>query len=132
MRTRVADAGLACACGSTRTYAACCGPWHAGAPAPDAEALMRSRYAAYVLRLVDYLRATWAPETCPVTLDLGPPGLKWLGLHVKRYVPIDDDHATVEFVARSKVGGRAQRLHERSRFERRAGRWLYVDGDLFN
>ena len=91
---------------------------------------MRSRYAAYVLRLVDYLRATWASETCPVTLDLGPRGLEWLGLHVKRYVPIDDDHATVEFVARSKVGGRAQRLHERSRFERRVGRWVYVDGDL--
>ena len=90
---------------------------------------MRSRYSAYVLGLTDYLRATWASETCPAELDPDPPGLKWLGLDVKRHVRIDADHATVEFVARSKLGGRAHRLHERSRFERREGRWVYVDGE---
>ena len=42
----------------------------------------------------------------------------------------DADHASVEFVARSKLGGRAQRLHETSRFVREDGRWYYVDGDL--
>ena len=42
----------------------------------------------------------------------------------------DAEHATVEFVARSKQGGRAQRLHEASRFVREQGRWYYVDGDL--
>jgi SEC-C motif-containing protein len=36
----------------------------------------------------------------------------------------------VEFVARNKLGGRAWRHHETSRFERVGGRWLYVDGDL--
>jgi SEC-C motif-containing protein len=120
----------ACDCGSGRAYAACCGPLHAGAPAPDAEALMRSRYAAYVRGLVPYLRATWAPETCPADLGADPPGLKWLGLELKRHRVLDADHATVEFVARSKRAGRAHRLHETSRFERREGRWLYVDGDL--
>lgn len=40
------------------------------------------------------------------------------------------DHASVEFVARSKLGGRAERLHEISRFVREDGRWFYVDGDL--
>jgi SEC-C motif-containing protein len=120
----------ACDCGSGRPYAACCGPLHAGAPAPDAEALMRSRYVAYVQDRLDYLRATWAPETCPAELEPGPPGLRWLGLEVRRHLRQDDTHATVEFVARSKLGGRAHRLHERSRFERRSGRWLYVAGDL--
>ena len=122
-----------CPCGSGRTYVACCGRWHAGAShlaAPDAEALMRSRYSAYVLALSDYLRATWAPETCPADLPPDPPGLRWLGLEVRRHVVLDATHATVEFVARSKLGGRAQRLHETSRFERRDGRWLYVDGDV--
>lgn len=121
---------MTCDCGSGRTYTNCCGPLHAGAAAPDAEALMRSRYVAYVRGLTDYLRATWAPETCPADLGADPPGLKWLGLQVKRHEPIDADHATVEFVARSKLGGRAHRLHERSRFERRLGRWMYVAGDL--
>lgn len=119
-----------CPCGRPLDYAACCGRWHAGAPAPDAETLMRSRYTAYVRGLDDYVRATWAPETCPPAIEPDPPGLRWLGLDVKRHRVIDADHATVEFVARSKLGGRAHRLHELSRFERRDGRWLYVDGDL--
>ncbi|GAB4035688.1 MAG: YchJ family metal-binding protein [Rubrivivax sp.] len=123
------DPATPCPCGSGRAHAACCGPLLAGAPAPDAEALMRSRYVAYVLDRIDHLRATWAPETCPADLAPSPPGLRWLGLEVKRHVPLDDTHATVEFVARSKLGGRAHRLHETSRFERRGGRWLYVDGE---
>lgn len=121
---------MSCDCGSGHPYDACCGPLHAGAPAPDAEALMRSRYAAYVRGRLDHLRATWAPETCPADLAADPPGLKWLGLEVKRHHVIDGEHATVEFVARSKLGGRAHRLHELSRFERRHGRWMYVAGDL--
>ncbi|HMR70993.1 MAG TPA: YchJ family metal-binding protein, partial [Rubrivivax sp.] len=48
----------------------------------------------------------------------------------RRRRTIDAAHAEVEFVARSKLGGRAQRLHETSRFERRDGRWVYVDGTL--
>lgn len=91
---------------------------------------MRSRYSAYVLRLVPYLLETWHPRTRPAALDADPPGLRWLGLQVRAHRCLDADHAEVEFVARCKVGGRAQRLHERSRFERVDGRWFYVDGDV--
>jgi len=91
---------------------------------------MRSRYSAFVLGLTDYLLASWHPRTRPAVLDAEPPGLRWLGLEVRQHRPIDAQHATVEFVARSKLGGRAHRLHERSRFEREQGRWYYVDGDL--
>ena len=119
-------------------YADCCGRWHAGPQhlqAPDAEALMRSRYSAYVLGLADYLQATWHPDTRPATLNLNEPGLRWLGLAVKRHARLDDTHALVEFVARSKLGGKAHRLHETSRFEHgtaagEPARWLYVDGEL--
>ena len=122
-----------CPCGSGNTYAACCGRWHAGAlclKAPDAEALMRSRYSAYVLDLRDYLLATWHASTRPAALQAAEPGLRWLGLDVRRHHAADADHATVEFIARSKLGGRAHRLHETSRFKREGGRWFYVDGDL--
>jgi len=91
---------------------------------------MRSRYSAYVLGLTDYLLATWHPRTRPALLDPKEPALRWLGLDIKRHVVADENHATVEFVARSKLGGRAQRLHETSRFERLQGRWLYVDGEV--
>jgi SEC-C motif-containing protein len=57
---------------------------------------------------------------------------KWLGLDVKRHEQQDADHAIVEFVARYKVNGRAQRLHEVSRFVREAGHWYYRDGELSN
>ena len=120
---------LLCPCGSGAPYAACCGRWHAGEPAPTAEALMRSRYSAFTMNLVPYLLQTWHASTRPATLDEPPPGLKWLGLEVRR-AQEDGDRATVEFISRSKLGGRAARLHETSRFVREDGRWTYVDGDL--
>lgn len=122
-----------CPCGSGSSYAGCCGRWHAGAQylqAPDAQALMRSRYSAFVLGLVPYLLETWHPRTRPAALEPNEPGLRWLGLQVKRHEVLDAAHAAVEFVARSKLGGRAHRLHEISRFTREDGRWFYVDGDL--
>ncbi len=122
-----------CPCGSSRAYASCCGPWHAGPQhlqAPDALALMRSRYGAYVLGLADYLRDTWHPSTCPADLQDHDPALRWLGLEVRRFLITDAEHATVEFVARSKRAGKAQRLHETSRFVREGGRWFYLDGEL--
>lgn len=110
-------------------YDACCGRLHGGSPARTAEALMRSRYSAFVHDRLDYLLATWHPSTRPASLTPNPPGLKWLGLEVRHHTVIDADHATVEFVARHKLGGRAERLHEISRFVREAGRWFYVDAD---
>lgn len=122
---------LPCPCGRARAYTDCCGPLHDGTRiAASAEDLMRSRYAAYVLDRRDYLRATWHPSTRPPDLPPPEPGLRWLGLELRRHTPVDADHATVEFVARSKWGGRAQRLHEVSRFVREGGRWFYLDGDL--
>lgn len=118
-----------CPCGRALDVAACCGRYlGTGLPAPDAESLMRSRYTAFVLGDVVHLLATWHAGQRPASLELDP-GVKWLGLEVKLHHPIDADHAEVEFVARSRVHGRGQRLHERSRFVREGGWWLYVDGD---
>jgi SEC-C motif-containing protein len=91
---------------------------------------MRSRYSAYVLGNLDYLRDTWHASTRPATLEPLPPALRWLGLDVRRHVALDADQAIVEFVARSQLNGRATRLHETSRFMRESGRWYYVDGDV--
>ena len=91
---------------------------------------MRSRYSAYVKGLCDYLLDTWHPRTRPPRIEPDTPGLRWLGLAVQRSGNQDADHATVTFVARSKLRGRAHRLHETSRFERVDGRWLYVDGHI--
>jgi len=121
-----------CPCGLPARLSACCGRWHAGPlhlQAPDAAALMRSRYSAYALQLADYLLATWHPGTRPLSVDFDP-AQRWLGLQVLQHRRQGDDHATVAFIARSKVGGRAQQLEETSRFVREGGRWTYIDGDL--
>ena len=106
----------------------CCQPLHLGSrEAQTAEELMRSRYAAYVLRDGAYLLRTWHPRTRPPEIGFDQsPG--WLGLTVLatadgRY---DDRHGEVEFRAAHEQGV----LHERSRFMRRAGHWVYVDGDV--
>lgn len=91
---------------------------------------MRSRYSAFVLDELDYLLSTWHASTRPGSLAPNQSGSKWLGLEVRRHTAIDTNHATVEFFARHKLGGRAERLHEISRFVREAGRWFYVDGEV--
>jgi len=121
----------ACPCGSSQAYPACCGRWHDGAAALTAEALMRSRYSAFVLGLEPYLLATWHASTRPAALNLAADGdTKWLGLEVRKACNQDDDHATVEFVARYRIAGRGHRLHELSRFVREDGRWFYIDGEM--
>ena len=95
---------------------------------------MRSRYTAYTLADEAYLLATWHASTRPESLDLAAgPATKWIGLQIRQHVQTDgapDNPALVEFVARYKIGGRAHRLHETSRFVREDGCWLYVDGDI--
>ncbi|OBJ03879.1 zinc chelation protein SecC [Mycobacterium sp. 1245499.0] len=118
-----------CPCGSGETYPACCGPLHDGElQARTAEALMRSRYSAFARGHADYLFRTWHPRTRPpeVTVD---PSITWTGLEVSDTVAggADDNAGEVEFTARYESAGRGGILHERSRFERRAGRWFYLD-----
>lgn len=119
-----------CPCGSGRPYPECCGLWHAGAPAPDAQSLMRSRYSAYVLCNEQYLLATWHPSTRPGSIPFNK-NQKWLGLSVIEASTTGVASAEVEFIARSRVSNAAAvRQHERSRFVLEGGRWFYVDGDL--
>ena len=93
---------------------------------------MRSRYSAFALGREDYLLRTWHDSTRPGSLDLSSqPVAKWLGLRIVRCEAGGsvDGIGVVEFVARFKVGGRAGRLREVSRFRREAGQWFYVDGN---
>lgn len=127
------DTLTSCPCGNPAGYTACCRPLHDGAVAATAEQLMRARYSAYVFKREDYLLASWHPDTRPATLKLAAqqPPPTWLGLQVRRQQRVDEDHATVEFVARYRLGGgRAQRQHETSRFVQADGRWYYFDGEL--
>lgn len=123
-----------CPCESGQAYVVCCGAFiDNGALPATAEQLMRSRYSAYVLQRTDYVLRTWHDSTRPAQLDLHAAGpVKWLGLKILRCATGDvpEREAVVEFVARYQVNGRAERLHEVSRFACEAGQWLYLDGQI--
>lgn len=91
---------------------------------------MRSRYAAFAQDRRDYLLATWHPSTRPAAIEPPTAGLRWLKLEVRRHIRHRTDRASVEFIARSKLGGRAQRLHKISLFVRDSERWFYVSGEF--
>jgi SEC-C motif-containing protein len=98
--------------------------------APTPEALMRSRYAAYVLKKADYLLYSWFPDTRPAELELGD-DIKWVGLNILgSELSVDGLEGTVEFIAKYKIGGRAAKMTEKSHFVRHGNRWYYVDGDV--
>jgi SEC-C motif domain protein len=119
-----------CPCSSGRLYGECCGALHAGEPASTAEALMRSRYSAFALRLAPYLLVSHHPSTRPdpATLDLG--GTTWRRLQIVDTVAggPDDAEGEVSFRASYRDDRGAGLVQERSRFVRHEGRWVYLDG----
>jgi len=116
-----------CPCGSSRTYAHCCGACHRGQPAHSPEALMRSRYSGFVLGLGDYLLATWHPDTRPATLDLaGSPD--WVSLRILE-AGEDGDSGRVHFQAIFRAGKGWGCLEEDSEFVKQNGRWYYLRGE---
>lgn len=132
-----------CPCGSNKIYNHCCQPIiERRENAITAEALMRSRYTAFVLLNEKYLRYSWHPNTCPKNIHLDE-NTKWLGLKIKNTQAggEQDNTGEVEFVARSKsinktvdsfginskaTSGKANRLHETSLFTRHKHRWVYL------
>lgn len=100
---------------------------------PDtAEALMRSRFAAFRDGDTEWLLASWHPSTRPSDLELDE-DVRWRGLQIVDTVDgaTADETGVVEFRATYLIGGELAVLHERSRFVREDGAWFYVDGDLF-
>ena len=126
-----AGAASPCPCGTSRSYDACCGPLHRGErPAATAVEVMRSRYSAHARGEADHLFRTWHPRTRPADV-LVDPALTWTGLEVLAAEAggEDDDAGTVEFRAHFRGPAGPGTLHELSRFARRGGRWVYVEGD---
>ena len=122
-----------CPCGSDQVYAECCGRYHLGHKLPQtAQALMRSRYSAFVLRDSEYLLQSWHASTRPEQLHMES-GVCWFGLQVIACEAglAEDSQGYVEFKAEFAGNDRLQCLHERSRFLREQERWYYVDGQVY-
>ena len=132
MKNKKENNSTLCPCESGKSFKDCCQAYiEQTSEAPTAEALMRSRYTAFVLLNEEYLRYSWHPDNCPEKIHLNKT-TKWLGLRIKKIVggSMNEKNAKVEFVARSKIDGKASRLHENSRFTRFNNRWVYLDGEI--
>ena len=124
-----------CPCSSGLEYDACCGPILSGdQDAPTAEALMRSRYTAYVKNDIDYLERSMHSKTRS-TFDREATrewseSSEWLGLEIKSVDGggEDDDKGNVEFVAKYSKEGEEESHHEIAEFLREKGRWAFLDG----
>ena len=122
-----------CLCGSGLVYGECCSPFHTGEKIPvTAEALMRSRYTAYVLRDVAYLQATWQETKRPKVIDFSHENIEWLRLEVieTKKGGAADSKGLVTFKAFYQQEGEECAMNEISRFVKQSGRWFYLDGTI--
>ncbi|MFQ3229699.1 MAG: SEC-C motif-containing protein [Reinekea sp.] len=116
----------ACPCGSTLSYQTCCARYHhQGMHAKTVEALMRSRYSAYVLCDAEYLMKTWTPTNRPVLDKENLAATQWLKLEVIQSKQ-GLKQGTVEFKAYYLEEGNECLLHEHSLFKKTKNRWCYV------
>jgi len=121
---------IKCPCGSEQAFIKCCSPFLQGIKRPvTPEALMRSRYSAYVLAKVKYIAATMRgePKVNFRTSDVlaWTKSVNWQHLDVIRSFEKQGKGA-VEFKAYYKEKGQLQCLSEISRFHWQNNRWFYV------
>ena len=125
-----------CPCGSGADFDECCGPLIGGVPAPTPEALMRSRFTAFVRGNMDHIENTHAKEVRDdfnrSAAESTANSVEWVSLKIFETADggADDDTGTVEFSARFKKDGELLDHHEKSNFRREEGRWVYVDGKM--
>jgi len=131
------DLNRKCPCASGKPFSFCCEPAIEGyKSASTAEALMRSRYTAFALGMVDYLINTTAschrnPDDAEILTEQMQ-ATTWTGLEIISTSggQADDDEGVVEFIASFEAADEAAELHETSNFRREQGQWVYVDGEV--
>jgi SEC-C motif-containing protein len=116
-----------CPCGSKNTYSRCCELLHKGSEALSAEALMRSRFSGFVLRLNDYLLASWHPSTRPKQIEFEE-GTQWKRLEILN-ASNNTHHGSVHFKAYYQEQQQWHLLEETSEFVFEKGHWLYHSGN---
>ena len=128
-----------CPCKSNKPYSHCCSPYHKGKiHAPTAEALMRSRYSAYVTDNAQYIYRSWDENTRPPLKVLREDNSQtFTKLEIINITAggSEDETGTVEFIASyilkdgSDISNDSEihQHHETSYFVKQKNRWVYVN-----
>lgn len=127
----------ACPCGSNLAFDDCCGPLLDGKKKADSpEALMRSRYSAYVRQDMPYLASTLHPSQ---RADYDEEGAtrwakhaEWDHLEIvsSDLEPGNSNRGHVEFKVFYSMDGDKLAHHERSEFRRTKDTWYFYDGRM--
>ncbi|MFI4919100.1 MAG: YchJ family protein [Legionellales bacterium] len=122
-----------CPCNAQKNYLFCCEPFITGKQNPETpEALMRSRYAAYTMANIDYIKETMRGNALTGFQELDAQRwakkVNWIQLKVLKSVMENSSTGYVEFVARFVDGSRLKSIHEKSDFICEQGRWYYTGG----
>jgi SEC-C motif-containing protein len=119
---------MLCPCHSNKLHTACCKPFHAGEALPkNALELMRSRYSAYALELVQYIIDTTylaKPPLKPRDILAFCKQTQFLGLEILEFVD-GKETASVTFRAILAQGLQDVSFREKSLFVKVNDRWLY-------
>lgn len=122
-----------CPCDSQKNYLSCCEPFITGKQSPQTpEALMRSRYSAYTMANIDYIKDTMRGKALAGFQEQEARAwasrVKWIKLVVFKSVIESSSLGFVEFEASFVDGSQLKSIHENSEFIRDNGRWYYVGG----
>lgn len=122
-----------CPCGSNLDYSSCCGLYHSNEAIPKTpEALMRSRYTAYTLANMDYIKKTMQGKPTvgfnEIEVAQWSKSILWLGLRIIKSYQDDENTGFVEFIASYLDNHFIKSIHEMSQFQAINGCWFYIDG----
>ncbi|MBI2785013.1 MAG: YchJ family protein [Legionella longbeachae] len=122
-----------CPCGSQNNYENCCALFVDKKQLPKTpEQLMRSRYTAYSLGKIDYIKNTMKGQALigfnALEAEKWAKNVKWINLDVIQASMTTPDVGFVEFTARFSENNQIKIIHEVSEFHRENGAWLYVSG----
>ncbi|MFT6336571.1 MAG: SEC-C motif-containing protein [Halioglobus sp.] len=123
-----------CPCMSGSSYISCCAKYHTGlSKSETAEQLMRSRYTAYHMSLIDYLVNTTHPNKLRPNyrhqLESTKDDMDWTGLKIisSSMGTKTDKIGKVRFIAQYVMKAEKSSMEEHSRFRRYKGDWVYYD-----
>ncbi len=127
---------IKCPCHSKKKYSDCCRKYHQNALPETALVLMRSRYSAYALGLVEYIMRTTDPANPNYQVNVAEwanqikhfsENTSFVDLEILEFID-GPETSYVTFKAGLKQGLNDVSFIEKSLFVKTNNQWLYADG----
>jgi SEC-C motif-containing protein len=123
---------MSCYCGVGDSFEKCCKPLHEGKlSAETAEQMMRSRFSAFCVRNLDYVKRTTDPQLfTEIDWNANEEWMNSVDFFKLEIVRAEEsgNKATIEFKAHFKVHEKVSVHHEISKFRKSHGEWFFRDG----